>query len=506
MIRYISLLIFPISSSLSKHHPKGLLCKFCESIQENFFSSLKTNKVQIRKLLKTACSLGLTDYTCEYFLVGFADNFFDLKPEFVSINDYFCSHMLSVCDKKTKQYDFEAFRKELKRKYPRTDKKKSIDTGAKGKPFRILALNDIHVQPDYAFNSNASCGDPAGCCSDFFVKPKSDKDRARYWGTPNKNCDIPAYTFEKSIEFIKKNIKKITFVSVLGDIYGHSYFRKKPQELIDTNQYVYDVLKGNFTDPQIIPIMGNHECHPVDNLDFSDPNNFVYKNIFPIFSSMIGQEKVNQMKEKGFYTLEYEEFNVKFLQINMQMDDTYNSYQVVNNTNPLGFFDKIGDELYISEQKNQKVIIQTHIPVVGNHGYSEFDRNMRVVLSRFKDTISTVLSAHTHHDSISFIKDFDTGEVIGANFISPSLTTFSSYEPSFRVYDFNDGEMENYHQWSMDIDSFNEKAEKGDFSFEFYNSYNYRDYYQLGEMSIKESFSFLKDKLFNDDDTFKKYF
>jgi len=67
------------------------------------------------------------------------------------------------------------------------------------------------------------CPDPTGCC--YLKSELSYKKKAGYWGTLKSKCDIPKVFYDKTIEYIKKNFKEVDFIFLLGDNYGHTYFR-----------------------------------------------------------------------------------------------------------------------------------------------------------------------------------------------------------------------------------------------------------------------------------------
>ena len=56
---------------------------------------------------------------------------------------------------------------------------------------------------------------------------------------------------------------------------------------------------------------------------------------------------------------------------------------------------------------------------------------MKEILLRFKDTIQTTISAHTHKDSLTFIRD-DNFNIFHINYVVPSLTTGGN--PSYRIF------------------------------------------------------------------------
>ena len=479
-----------------KHHPRGLLCKLCENLQGQFLDYVRDNKEKLKDLLELGCSYKLDKQTCTYFVEAFGDSYFTLKPEFVKNNDFICSYMLNVCDRPTEAYDFVKFKEDFLKKYPEPEHNATPNKPEK-EEFNILAFNDIHLQSDYVYKSNSDCHDFGGCCSPTSGKADKKENEAGYWGTVQRKCDIPTRTFEATLQYISTELDKFDFVINLGDNYSHNFYKKNPMELVGTSEYIYNKLKDSFGYSTIIPVLGNHECHPLDNIDYQNPKNFVFKNIYPLFTQFIGEDKVEHLKKRGFYSLIYKEQGVRFVILDSQINDFFNAYLIADNADPLDFFKHIGDEFYEAEQKGERVVVLSHIPFNDDFTISEFGRNFRVVLSRFKTVLSAFLSAHTHTDYLTFFTEDDS--VYGMNFISPSLTTYGSYEPSFRVYKFKNGLLDDYDQYTLNLELHNKKAEQGDYSFQYSKLYSFKEAYGFDSFGTVEQFKELRYKLFNDE-------
>ena len=93
---------------------------------------------------------------------------------------------------------------------------------------------------------------------------------------------------------------------LLGDNYGHNYFRDKDERsLVKINKYFYQKIREHLGDKIIIPVLGNHESHPVNYYDFENQKNFVIENIFPNYLNFIPQSKIDDLINDGFYFLEF---------------------------------------------------------------------------------------------------------------------------------------------------------------------------------------------------------
>ena len=498
MIR-LTILIFVFSYINATEN--SLLCKACIAMQEKLLQATQLFGDNTPAVLQKICDLRGKGYFCRYFYKFYITKLLRDRSSYIKDNNLFCSHVLSVCPKKTHEYDFDGFYDRLFKDYPKQENK------VKSKPeqpdFNILVINDAHLQIDYKYKSNANCGDGGGCCSDFFPGPKHKEDEAGYWGSPGRNCDPPLYFYDRTLEYIKDNVERPDLIFVLGDNMSHNAFRTDLKYTAESNAYVLLNLKGNFTNSEIVPVLGNHDCGMLDNMDLANQNDYVYTDIYPLFGKLIGKEKVDDLTHDGYFTKEYDRLNLKVISINTQLGDYFNTYLLRNSTNPLNFFDKLAGEVYESEKKGQRVILITHIPIQDST-YSGFERNMNSIILRFKETISGFFSAHTHFDHLKFIKDRE-GKYVHINYISPSLTTQDVFNPSFRVYKFKDQTLDDYDQYRFNIVKYNKKAENKDYSFSFDRVYSLKTEYGVDKLETVDEIEGFRKSLQEDEEIRKKF-
>jgi len=201
-----------------------------------------------------------------------------------------------------------------------------------------LVLTDIHIDPDYKEGSNGDCNTVGGCCNETSGPVKREKDKAGYWGhnsEESSKCDMPYRFWDRTLEQLRKmkEAGEIDIVVSLGDIHSHSFFKVPESTVINANNYFIDTLKKTFFDTPVIPVMGNHETTPIDNYDFEDKRNFTIEKIFNRYKEFVGEEKVQNLIENGFYEWELKEHNIKLLSLNSMNHDNYNFKIMSNNTN-----------------------------------------------------------------------------------------------------------------------------------------------------------------------------
>lgn len=491
-----------LTNSLMVSRADDVLCNLCQKLQQKSIDITNQHFEQILTIAEKVCQVKGSPEMCKYFVKGFGKTIMQNKMNFFARTDLICANYLDLCPKKFKTFDLEHFRNKIIEKYPKSDL--DAKTTFLGVPFDAITLNDIHIQQDYETNSEIKCNEPeGGCCSAKYGFPKNETHQAGYWASIGGKCDIPPRLFTSTCDFISSNLPAPKFVFLLGDNNAHNYFRTNESEIIESSKLIYDKIRNNFPKSTIIPVLGNHECHFTDFLNFEDQENWTYKNILPLFEPIIGKEKVSDFKKNGFYYIEDQESNVKVISINSQIYDGFNAFNVGQSEFVWPVLEKIAEELYTSEKKNQKVVFLSHISFAEIQNLPEIDEAFRVILERFQTTIIAFFSAHTHFDQIKFIRD-QHKKVLLANFISPSLTS-DCENPSFRIYKFGNNELQNYEQYSMNLEMHNRKAKHGDFSLTFQKIYDFKNEYKLLNLS-KESLQNIYEKFHaRDKDVLESY-
>lgn len=153
------------------------------------------------------------------------------------------------------------------------------------KPFKVLQISDIHLDPEYKEGSNAVCGEPL-CC-----RPSSpgsnmaiNADRkAGYWGD-YRDCDIPLHTVEETFRYIRDNHPDIDYILWTGDIPPHDIWSQTRDSQLELINVVGSLLDQYFGHIPIYPVVGNHESLPMNrylcvtflklNLKLTQPNQF----------------------------------------------------------------------------------------------------------------------------------------------------------------------------------------------------------------------------------------
>lgn len=463
-------------------------CELCRSLQSAIVNFTDSNWNVVIDLATQICQVAGSGDLCSYMVRNFAQGIQKHKFKFLLKTNYYCNKLLEGCGSDFRAFNFTQFKADINRDFPRV---KPVAEGAfpsaAKDAFKVLVLNDIHIQNDYKHRSAKRCKDPAGCCSAVHGMPAEKEKQAGYWGTPKAYCDMPEYFYNATLKHLREATAadRPDFIVLLGDNVGHQYFRQDGSAVSNATAVVLQEMKRVFPDVPVIPVLGNHECHPVEYLDFDNYTNFVYTEIVDKFNIFVPRGKLEEFKEKGFFAIEFPDQNVKFISVNSQILDGFNVYLMGVTTYPWDFLRMLARELYRSEKAGQKVILLNHIEITDYFAIRELNVALLYILERFQDTVVTYLSGHTHYDQLRFMRGQD-GKVFAANYISPSITTSTCYNPSFRIYRYGGGKLVDYDQYYFDIDEANARAEKGDFKFEFRHAYSFLKRYGLKSTSKEE--------------------
>ncbi|CAO1631060.1 unnamed protein product [Sympodiomycopsis kandeliae] len=200
---------------------------------------------------------------------------------------------------------------------------------------RILHVTDFHPDPHYKVGSAIS----SGCHSN---KPKKDKERAGYWGSPVSGCDSPTQLVEASMAWIRDNWlpspsrshsedgrSPFDFIIWTGDSARHDLDSKYPrtrQEIYDLNQWCLSLLQTNFPDTPIIPTIGNNDIFP-HNIMWPGPND-VTSAYAEIWADVIPEFQLHTFQIGGYFSKEV--IPGKLAVISMNTIYWYDSNKVVD--------------------------------------------------------------------------------------------------------------------------------------------------------------------------------
>lgn len=125
---------------------------------------------------------------------------------------------------------------------------------------------------------------------------------------------------------------------------------------------------------------------------------------------------------------------------------------------------------------------------------------------RYESTISASFFGHTHKDEFELYYDEDTTRPVGVGFIGPSVTTYTSLNPGYRIY-YVDGDREgssrtvlNHETWVLDLEQSNKNRVAV-----WFKSYSAKEEYQMSSLGPDE-WDKLYQRLKTNDDLLQTYY
>lgn len=209
------------------------------------------------------------------------------------------------------------------------------------------------------------------------------------------------------------------------------------------------------------------------------------------------------LRTKGYFSITLPQFNnLKIISVNTQAQNNENWYLLRNPTDPGGMLAWIEKELKESEQNQQKVYIIGHISP--KSALNDWSMRFNALTDRYAYIIRGQFYGHSHTDHVGFFPTFaDPSKLSNYYLIAPSLTTASNKHPSYRVMtiDYDTLQVTNYDQYmyslyshSLNLTKYTAKSDNASFEL----LYNFRETYNLSDMSVTGGMTKLHDLLKTD--------
>jgi sphingomyelin phosphodiesterase len=299
---------------------------------------------------------------------------------------------------------------------------------------RILQLSDIHIDFEYQPGSVADCLDPL-CCRKQSTPSGRNSTGAGYWGDL-RNCDIPLWTVENMFEYISMN-EKFDFIYWTGDLPPHNVWNQTKNDQLKALDHLSTLFLKYFSNKIIYPALGNHEAAPcnlfpppyvqADNIDW------LYEALAKNWTATgLPSYLSNNITNGAFYTILLHP-GLRLISLNMNYCAELNFWLFINTTDPLGQLEWLANVLQYSENNQEKAHIIGHINPAGCL-YS-WSQNYYRIVNRYENVIAAQFFGHTHTDEIELFYDFnDQTRATNIAYITPSVTTFSTLNPGYRIY------------------------------------------------------------------------
>ncbi|KAI5966523.1 uncharacterized protein KGF55_000832 [Candida pseudojiufengensis] len=374
-------------------------------------------------------------------------------------------------------------------------------------------LNPTFKDFNFSFYPDARYDDLEYIKGDYYDFPKY-----RGWNFVNSPAtpfgaylsDSPPLLMNSSLAHIKKmnqeNNLNFEYAIFTGDLYNHDSTHGSREETIADETLAFNLMKDYFGNITVLPSLGNrfnsvltrilHDDFPYSQLPPLHLNNdtesdHYHYNVEKMAELWINNEWFDKKDENdlkrhytGFSYVTKRGLKVIALNSNAYYDGNLYAF-LDQTTNPdlFGNWKFLVDELIESESKDQRVWIMFHVPPNNFDVLPIASRIFGTIVERFSPyTISAIFSG-IHRDQFSILysgnstaDEAQEKDALLVNYVSQSVTPFTSFNPSWRYYEVENESFNiiNSNNYYLQLNgTFNNGGEEPEWEFE----YSARDLY-----------------------------
>ena len=440
----------------------GLKCEVCSfvvDVAKNYLLQ-KNGFEKFYNLVKQLCHFTkLDNRVCDGAVDRYKEILVDAVLKRFLNGDYFCS-LLKICTDTTDYETIDDYAKKILGDKPETIEREVVPRKNEEEYYKVLQVTDIHLDMEYKEGAVANCNLPL-CCrelrDDDLVQVK--QIFAGFYGTTGK-CDANIET----VKAFAAKAKEINpdYIMFTGDNIAHSVWLVTQEEVINATKMQIEAIQAQFGfDTPIYPAIGNHERAPVDQ--FHGEERELLYGLAEIFKPYLTDEAYDTFSKYGYYTMLVKNTNnLRIISINCLLCDSMNFNLFYDYKQTKAMFTWLEKVLSESEKNNEIVHIMNHIPMQSTQHTIQCSWRLKILMDRYQNIIRGYFSGHSHSEYISMIHEYYNETIpTHVNYICSGLTTYSEYQPSFRIYLVDKQELyvQDYIQYRMNLIESNEKRE-----------------------------------------------
>jgi sphingomyelin phosphodiesterase len=370
------------------------------------------------------------------------------------------------------------------------------------KTVKVLHITDVHLDFDYTPGMNANCKEPL-CCREINGPAPTPEDAAGPFG--NYNCDLPPVVAEMMVKYIKDMEKGPDLVFWTGDNIAHDIWNQTAHKNSDYTIQITKWIKQHWGDIPVFATPGNHEYFPVNVMNF-DGHSELLEDVAEIWKDWMDDEAYELFKQYGFYTMPLNGINntwdgYRVMVLNTEVCNNMNWYLFSQLSDPYQHLEWIEEQLKKAEENGEKYYILAHVFPGGTDCLNEWSERYRAIVERYQHVILHHLVGHAHKEFFNVITDTTNSSAIGMLHGPGGVTTFTSDNPTFRIYDidYETGYPVKSHKYYFNITAANEGNPEWKYLLE------HTDFYGLEDLS-PQSYKDLTKRFLTDPNTATKYY
>ena len=433
------------------------VCSFAVDVFKNFLLQKKGFE-KFYALVKQICHFTkLDDRVCDGAIDHYKDIVVDAVLRRFLNGDYICT-LLKICTDTTEYETIDDYAKKILGDKPETKEREIVQRKNDDNYYKVLQVTDIHLDMEYKEGTVANCNLPL-CCrelrDDDLVPVK--QILAGFYGTTGK-CDANIET----VKAFASKAKELNpdYIMFTGDNIAHSVWLVTQEEVIKATRMQIEAIQEKFgMDTPIYPAIGNHERAPVD--EFHGEESELLYGLADIFKPYLTKEAYETFRKFGYYSMIVKD-NLRIVSINCLLCDSMNFYLLYDYKQTKAMFTWLEKVLSDAEKNGEIVHIMNHIPMQSTQHTIQCAWRLKILMDRYQNIIRGYFSGHSHSEYLSMIHEYyNETTPTHVNYICSGLTTYSEYQPSFRIYLVDKEELyvQDYIQYRMNLIESNEKRE-----------------------------------------------
>ncbi|XP_077499855.1 sphingomyelin phosphodiesterase-like [Amblyomma americanum] len=376
---------------------------------------------------------------------------------------------------------------------------------------RFLHISDTHVDLRYSEGSRADCPDPLCCREEDGKAHWIANTPAGHWGALGK-CDLPSRTLENMLQNVRDH-HKVDYVIWTGDMVPHDVWNTSRAGNLAVTKYTADAIAKFLPGVPVFPAVGNHEGHPANC--FPPPEqkgklsgSWIFGALAQQWSRWLPASATATVHRAGFYSTRPFP-GLKVISLNTNYCSSLNWWLLINATDPAQQLAWLVNELRESEAEGEKVHIIAHIPPGSSDCLHTWSDNYHRILQRFKATVRGEFFGHSHADELKVAYDSRYKKLaFGVAYLAPSLTTYGSGHPAFRIFTVDGGysgaswSLLDHHTYLLDLSVANAQPDQPP---QWELEYSARAAYNMSNLEPKQWDKVLR-KMEHDDALFNKFY
>ena len=248
------------------------------------------------------------------------------------------------------------------------------------------------------------------------------------------------------------------YIMFTGDNIAHSVWKVTQAEVIKATKMQIEAIQNEFgLDTPIYPAIGNHEKAPVD--EFHGDETELLQGLAEIFKPYFDDNAYETFRKYGYYTMLVKN-NLRIISINCLLCDSFNFNLLYDSSQPRLMYKWLEKVLSEAEKNGEIVHIMDHIPITSSQITIECSSRLKILLDRYQNIIRGYFSGHSHSEYLTIVHEYYNEEKpTQINYICSGLTTYSEYQPSFRMHLVDKKELyvQDFIQYRMNLIESNEK-------------------------------------------------